>query len=114
MIVLPAITVLTLIYLIATIAALVDGIMRVRGRGNSVLAVIEIVVSGLMILALFVAIPFGVVTLGIALLIVLVLQLVLRGSGRKRGGTSLTIVALIALIVWLVLALGWVQIPGIS
>lgn len=114
MIVLPAITVLTLIYLIATIVALVDGIVRARGRGSSVLAVIEIVVAALMILALFVSIPFGSITLGIALLIVLVLQLVLRGSVRRRGGTSLTIVALLATVIWLVLALGWVHIPGVN
>ena len=114
MIVLPAITVLTLIYLIATVVALIDGILRARGRGNSVLAIIEIVIAALMILALFVAIPFGTIALGVALLVVLVLQLVLRGSVRRRGGTSLTIVALVATAIWLVLALGWVHIPGVN
>ncbi|MCS0499294.1 hypothetical protein [Protaetiibacter mangrovi] len=114
MIVLPAITIMTLIYLVATVVALIDGIIRARGRGNTVLAVIEIVVAALMILALFVAIPFGAITLGIALLVVLILQLVLRGSVRRGGGVSLTVIALIATAVWLVLAFGWVHIPGVN
>lgn len=114
MIVLPAITVLTLIYLIATIVAVIDGIARARGRGSSVLAVIEIVVAALMILALFVSIPFGSIALGVVLLIVLVLQLVLRGSARRRGGASLTVIALVATAIWLILALGWVHIPGVN
>lgn len=113
MIALPAITILTLIYLIATVVALIDGIMRARGRGTAVLAIIEIVVAALMILALFVAIPFGSVVLGVVLLVVLVLQLVLRGSVR-RGGAALTVIALIATAIWLVLALGWIHIPGVN
>jgi hypothetical protein len=114
LIVFPSITVLTLIYLVATIVAIIDGIVRARGRGSSLLAVIEIVVAALMILALFVSIPFGSIALGVVLLIVLVLQLVLRGSVRRRGGASLTIVALVATAIWLVLALGWVHIPGVN
>lgn len=114
MIVLPAITVLTLIYLVATVVALIDGIIRARGRGTAVLAIVEIVIAALMILALFVAIPFGSIALGIVLLVVLILQLVLRGSVRRGGGVSLTIVALIATAVWLVLALGWIHIPGVN
>jgi hypothetical protein len=114
MIVLPAITILTLIYLIATIVALIDGIMRARGRGNTVLAIVEIIVAALMILALFVSIPFGSVVLGVVLLIVLVLQLVLRGPARRRTAPSLTIVALIATALWLVLALDWIRIPGVN
>ncbi|QNO36621.1 hypothetical protein H4J02_08910 [Protaetiibacter sp. SSC-01] len=113
MIVLPAITVLTLIYLIATVVALIDGIIRARGRGTAILAIVEIVVAALMILALFVAIPFGTVVLGVVLLVVLVLQLVLRGRVR-RGGVALTVVALVATVLWLVLSLGWIQIPGVN
>lgn len=114
MIVLPAISILTLIYLVATVVALIDGIIRVRGRGTPVLAVVEIVVAALMVLALFVSIPFGSIALGVVLLVVLILQLVLRGSTRGRSGAALTVIALVALAVWLVLALGWVVIPGIA
>lgn len=114
MIVFPAITVLTLIYLVATVVALIDGIIRARGRGTAVLAIVEIVIAALMILALFVSVPFGTVVLGVALLVVLILQLVLRGSVRGRSGASLTIIALVALVIWLVLALGWIQIPGVN
>ena len=114
MIVLPAISILTLIFLIGAIVALIDGIIRARGRGNTVLAIVEIIVAALMILSLFVAIPFGTIVLGIVLLVVLVLQLVLRGSVRRGGGVSLTIIALVATLIWLVLALGWISIPGVS
>ena len=113
MIALPTISILTLIFVIAAVVALIDGIVRARGRGNTVLAAIEIVVAALMLLSLFVAIPFGAIVLAVVLLIVLVLQLVLRG-GARRGGVSLTIVALIATAIWLVLALQWIRIPGLN
>lgn len=113
MIALPTISILTLIFLVGAIVALIDGIVRARGRGNTLLAAIEIVVAALMLLSLFVAIPFGNIVLGIVLIVVLVLQLVLRGSVR-RGGASLTIIALIAIVIWLILALGWISIPGIG
>lgn len=114
MIVLPAISILTLIFIIGAVVALIDGIIRARGRGNTVLAVIEIIVAALMLLSLFVAIPFGTIVLAIVLLVVLVLQLVLRGSVRRGGGVSLTIIALIATAVWLVLAFDWIRIPGVN
>jgi len=114
MIVLPAFSILTLIFIIGAVLALIDGIIRARGRGNTVLAAIEIVVAALMLLSLFVGIPFGPVVLAIVLLVVLVLQLVLRGSVRRGGGMSLTIIALVATVVWLILALGWITIPGLA
>lgn len=114
MIVLPAISILTLIFIIGAVVAVIDGIIRARGRGNTVLAIIEIVVAALMLLSLFVAIPFGPTVLAIVLLVVLVLQLVLRGSVRRGGGVSLTIIALIATLIWLILALNWIRIPGVN
>jgi len=67
-----------------------------------------------MLLSLFVAIPFGPTVLAIVLLVILVLQLVLRGSVRRGGGVSLTIIALVATAIWLVLAFEWIRIAGIN
>jgi hypothetical protein len=114
MIALPTISILTVIFLVGAIVALIDGIIRARGRGNTILAIVEIVIAALLLLSLFVAIPFAPIVLAVVLLIVLVLQLVLRGSVRGGAGVSLTVIALIAIAVWLVLTLGWIRIPGIN
>ena len=112
------ISILTLIALIGGILALIDGIVRVR-RGNAVLAVIEIIVSALFLIAFIpplekiIPVAIATTTLAIVLLIVLVIQLVLRGS-TWRSGIALTASAIILIGLWLVLALGWVNIPGIA
>jgi hypothetical protein len=105
---------LLVLALIGGALALIDGIIRVRGRGTAIVAVIEIIVAALFLISLFVAgIPFGTTVLAIVLLIVLVVQLVLRGSTR-RSGVTITIVSIILIAIWLVLALGWVHIPGVN
>jgi len=105
---------LLVLALIGGALALIDGIIRVRGRGTAILAVIEIIVAALFLLSLFVpGIPFGSVVLAIALLIVLVIQLVLRGSTR-RSGVTITVVSIIVTAIWLILTLGWVHIPGVN
>jgi hypothetical protein len=104
---------LLVIGLVGAILALVDGIIRVRGRGVAIVAVIEIIVAALFILSFFVAVPFGSLVLAIATLIILIVQLVVRGSTR-RSGVGLTIVAIILVLIWLVLAQGWIVIPGIN
>jgi hypothetical protein len=104
---------LFLILVVAAALAIIDGIIRVRGKGNSILAIIEIIVGALLILSFFVAIPFGTIALSVVLIIVLVLQLVLRGS-TYRSGVTITVVALILTALYVVLALGWLRIPGIN
>jgi hypothetical protein len=104
---------LLVIGLLGAILALVDGIIRVRGRGVAIVAVIEIIVAALFILSFFVAVPFGSLVLAIATLIILVVQLVVRGSTR-RSGVGLTIVAIVLVLIWLVLAQGWIVIPGVN
>ena len=105
---------LLVLALIGGALALIDGIIRVRGRGTAILAVIEIIVAALFLISLFVSgIPFGTTVLAIALLIVLVVQLVLRGSTR-RSGVTITVVSIIVTAIWLILALGWVHIPGVN
>lgn len=104
---------LLVIGLVGAILALIDGIIRVRGRGTAILAVIEIIVAALFILSFFVSVPFGGLILAIATLIVLILQLVLRGSTR-RSGVGLTVVAIVLVLIWIVLEQGWIVIPGIN
>lgn len=105
---------LLVIGILAGAAAVVDGIIRVRGRGTPVLAVIEIIVGALFLISLFVAgVPLGTTVLGVVLLIVLILQLVLRGSTR-RSGVGITVVGLILLAIYLVLAQGWIVVPGVN
>lgn len=104
---------LGLIAIVGGVLALIDGIIRVRGRGTAVLAVIEIIVAILFLLALFTTgIPIGVNTLGIILLIVLALQLVFRGSTR-RSGVGITVVALILVAIWVIQIFTHI-IPGLS
>jgi hypothetical protein len=104
---------LLVIGLVGAILALVDGIIRVRGRGVAIVAVIEIIVAALFILSFFVVVPFGSLVLAIATLIILIVQLIVRGSTR-RSGVGLTIVAIILVLIWIVLSQGWIVIPGIN
>ena len=111
----PVITLswLLVIGLIGAILALVDGIIRVRGRGVAIVAILEIIVAALFILSFFVAVPWGGFVLAIVTLIILVVQLIVRGSTR-RSGVGLTIVAIVFVLAWLVLSQGWIVIPGIN
>jgi hypothetical protein len=112
------ISLLTLIALLGGVLALVDGIIRVR-RGNAVIAVIEIVVAALFLIAFIpplaevIPVAIATTTLAIILLVVLVLQLVLRGS-TWRSGIALTTAAILIIGFWLIVALGWVVIPGLA
>jgi hypothetical protein len=115
---------LTLMFVIAAVGgvlALVDGITRTRG-GAAVLAVIQIIVAVLFLLSLFVVglplaigdVEFTSPILGLILVILLLVQLVFRGSTR-RGGVALTLIAIILLIIWFVFGIGArVVIPGVN
>ena len=103
---------LLIIALVGGVLALVDGIWRLRARGGStVVGIIEIVVAGLFLLSLFLpGIPWGPLVLGIATLVVLAVALFAGG----RTGRTLTIVALVVIVVWLILVNRWLVIPGIN
>jgi hypothetical protein len=103
---------LVLIGIIGGVLALVDGIWRLRARGGStVVGIIEIVVAGLFLLSLFLpGIPFGSLVLGIATIIVLAVAMFAGG----RTGRTLTIIALVLMVIWLVLSNRWLIIPGIN
>ena len=105
---------LLLIALAAGILALVDGIGRMRGRGSSVLAIVQIVAAALFLLSLFFPnIPFGSLVLAIIAGVVVAVRLFVRGGG-KRGGIAITVIALILLALWIVLSQGWIIIPGVN
>jgi len=105
---------LLLIALVGGVLALIDGVIRVRGRGAAILAIIQIIAAALFLLSFFVtAIPFGSIVLAVVTLVVLILQLVLRGSTR-RSGVTITVAAIIAIAVWIVLAQHWLVIPGVN
>ncbi|QEO14020.1 hypothetical protein FLP10_05970 [Agromyces intestinalis] len=102
---------LLVIALAGGILGLIDGILRLRGRGSSVLGIIELVVAALFLLSLFFAgIPLGSVVLAVVLLVVLVVGLVLRG----RQGLGITVAALVLVVVYLVLVNRWLVIPGVN
>lgn len=103
---------LLLIALAGGVLALVDGIWRLRARGGStVVGIIEVIVAGLFLLSLFVpGIPWGSLVLGIATLVVLVVAMFAGG----RTGRTLTIIAAVLLVVWVVLVNRWLVIPGIN
>jgi hypothetical protein len=98
--------------LVGGVLALVDGIWRLRARGGStVVGIIEIVVAGLFLLSLFLPqIPFGSLVLGVATLVVLAVALFAGG----RTGRTLTIVALVVIVAWVILVNRWLVIPGIN
>jgi len=117
---------LSLMFFIAAaggILALIDGITRARG-GAAILAVLEIIVSVLFLISLFVRgiplsigeIEFTTPLLGFILVILLLIQLAFRG-GTRRGGIAITLIAIILLIVWFVFGLGArldLYIPGVT
>ena len=89
--------------------------IRVRGRGTPILAVIEIIIGALVILSFFFQIPVAIITLVIIMGIVLLIQLLFRGSTRtRRAGVGITVVSLVLTVIYLVLALGWLHIAGIN
>jgi hypothetical protein len=110
------VSLLLIITVIAGALSLYDGIIRLRGkRGSSVIAIVEIIAAALMLLALFgiLSTALGVGILSVILEIALILQLVLRGSTR-RGGATITIIALVANTIVLIVAFGVFQIPGLN
>lgn len=94
--------------------ALVDGILRSRGRGSAVLAILEIIAAVLFLLSFFFpGIPFGSLILAIITAVLVAVQLFVR-RGVRRGGIAITVVALILLVLWIVLSQRWLLIPGVN
>lgn len=105
---------LFLIALVGGVLALVDGILRSRGRGSALLGILEIIAAVLFLLSLFFpGIPFGSLILAIITVVLVAVQLFVR-RGVRRGGIAITVVALILLVLWIVLSQGWLVIPGVN
>ncbi|TBN56446.1 hypothetical protein EYE40_02985 [Glaciihabitans arcticus] len=106
----PEITLLFIITLLAGGLSLYDGIVRLRGRGNSsILAIAELVLGALLLLSLFVAaLNFALVP--ILLLITLLIIIFLPGKGRSAR--TITIIAAVLTAVLVLTSLGWLNIPG--
>ncbi|MDF2575643.1 MAG: hypothetical protein K0S05_2555 [Agromyces sp.] len=102
---------LLIIALIGGALTVVDGVLRLRGRGGStIIAIVEIVVGALFLLSLFLpAIPWGSIVLAIVAMIALVVALVMGRRGR-----GLAIGALVVLAIWFILVNRWLVIPGVN
>jgi hypothetical protein len=101
---------LLLIALAAGILAVIDGILRLRGKGGTVVGIVELVAGGLFLISLFVPIAFGSMVLAVVTAIALVIALIVRG----KSSMGLTIAALVLVVIWIVLANHWVVIPGLN
>jgi len=107
---------LLLITIAAAGLAIFDGVRRVRGHhGNSIIAIAELVLAVLMLVSVFIAFPapLGTILFAIGLEIVLILLLVLKGT-RNRAFTTLTLIALILNSIVVLIAAGWLHIPGLG
>ena len=107
---------LLLITIAAAGLAIFDGVRRVRGHhGNSIIAIAELVFAVLMLVSVFIAFPapIGTILFAIGLEIVLILLLVLKGT-RNRAFTTLTLIALILNSIVVLIAAGWLHIPGLG
>ena len=101
---------LLLIALVGGILAVIDGILRLRGKGGTVVGAVELIAGGLFLASLFVPIGFGSMVMAVITAIALIVALIVRG----KSSIGLTIAALVLVVVWIVLANGWLVIPGIN
>lgn len=99
--------------LVTAAVAVVDGVMRVRGkRGNTAIAIVELVAAALLGVSLFYSFPgvFSSLLFSVVLEAALVLILAIRGRGARRVST-VTIIALVLNSVLLLHLLGWLTLP---
>ncbi len=106
---------LFIITILAAVLGLVDGVARLRGRGGGmIVGIAEIVFSVLMLISLFgilTTAPFGLLTWALLLEVALVLGLFV---GRvRRGRLAITVIALVLNTIVVLVALGWLSVPGL-
>ena len=102
---------LLIIALAGGVLALIDGVLRLRGKGGTLFGIIETVIAALFLLSHFVpGIPFGSVVLGVATSVVLVIGLILRA----KHAIGITLAALLVIAFWIVLVNRWLIIPGVN
>ena len=93
--------------------AVIDALVSVRGR-RGLLGIIELIAGVLLVLSTFVVLPhiLGRTIMQVVLEVVLILMLLLRRG--RRGGVALTIITLVLNTVLILLALHWIEIPGLA
>ena len=101
---------LVLFALVGGILAVVDGVLRLRGKGGTAVGLFELIAGLLFLISLFVPIAWGSIVLAVVTAVALIVALIVRG----KSAVALTIVALILVVAWIVLANRWVVIPGIN
>ena len=101
---------LLLIALVGGILAVVDGVLRLRGKGGTAVGLFELIAGLLFLISFFVPVAMGSIVLAVVTAIALIVALVVRG----KSGVALTIVSLVFVVAWIVLANRWVVIPGIN
>jgi hypothetical protein len=104
---------LEILIIVTGVLAVIDSVVRVRGR-RGVLAIVELIAGVLLILSNFITLPhiLGQTIMQVVLEVVLILLLIFRG-GTRRGGVAITIITLILNTVLILLTLGWITIPGL-
>jgi hypothetical protein len=100
---------LLLIALVGGVLAVIDGVLRLRGKGTAV-GLFELIAGLLFLISLFVPIAWGSIVLAVVTAIALIVALIVR----RKSGVALTIVALVLVVAWIVLANRWIVIPGIN
>lgn len=99
------------ITLIAAGLAVWDAIVRLRGhRGNSILAIAELILGGLLLLSLFIAVPFAGWWIPLLLLITLLLIIFLPHKGKNAK--TITIVSAVLTAIIVLEKAGFLNIPG--
>ena len=101
---------LLLIALVGGILAVIDGVLRLRGKGGMAVGLFELIAGLLFLISLFVPIAWGSIVLAVVTAIALIVALIVR----RRSGVALTIVALVLVVAWIVLANRWIVIPGVN
>lgn len=110
---------LLIVTILAAALAVFDGITRLRGtrgrRSGSVLAVLELAFAALMLLSILFAFPapFGTFLFSLILEVILLLIIFMRGAGAK-GVPTITVAALILNSIVVLIAAGWLHIPGLG
>lgn len=101
---------LLLIALVGGILAVIDGVLRLRGKGGMAVGLFELIAGLLFLISLFVPVAWGSIVLAVVTAIALIVALIVR----RRSGVAITIVALVLVVAWIVLANRWIVIPGIN
>ena len=111
----PQFTHREVVIILIGVLSIIDGVTRLRGRRvNSILAIVEIVLAVLLLLAVFfTAVGIPVLWIAIALEVVLVVLVITRGTGRGRGYLGITAVAAILNLIYILNLLRVLVIPGL-